>query len=83
MANDTEVIDLNKLKERELLILVYKKVESLEKESAEQTNKQQMTDIQLAVIKTQMRMQVALIGFASGIASSLIVFLFIKALGGK
>ena len=40
MSETHEGIDLNKLKERELLILVYKKVENLEETSKEQTGKQ-------------------------------------------
>ena len=47
----SQVIDLNKLSEREMLILVYRKVESLEKTTESQTTKQAQTDIQLAILK--------------------------------
>ena len=69
----SQVIDLNKLSEREMLILVYRKVESLEKTTESQTTKQAQTDIQLAILKTKMQLWSAVIGFVTGLTSSLVV----------
>ncbi|MBS1641553.1 MAG: hypothetical protein JSR11_03660 [Bacteroidetes bacterium] len=73
MSETHEGIDLNKLKERELLILVYKKVENLEETSKEQTGKQIQTDIQMAILKTKIQMSSAIIGFVTGLFSSVVV----------
>lgn len=78
MDNQEQPVDLTKLSQREMLILIFTKVEALEKTSGTQTNKQQMTDIELAVIKTKIQQQAGIIGFAAGLVSSIIMWLITK-----
>lgn len=78
MSNVEQPIDLTKLSQRELLILVYTKVEALDKTSNEHTTKQNNTDIQLAVIKTKMQLWSAVIGFFTGLAGSIIMVIITK-----
>ncbi len=78
MGNSEEKVDLQRLSERELLILVYNKVKTLEKTSDEQSMKQANTDIQLAILKTKLQTWSAVIGFIAGLASSLIVVFLSK-----
>jgi hypothetical protein len=78
MSNNDEAIDLQKLSQRELLVLIHNKVEMLERANEEQTNKQMKTDIELAVIKTKITLTGAVVGFFSGIAGSIIVAIVVK-----
>ena len=80
MGNNEQPIDLTKLSQRELLILVYTKVEALEKTSSEHTQKQAITDIQLAVIKTKMQIWSAVIGFTTGLISSLLMLIITEVI---
>ncbi|MDP1812345.1 MAG: hypothetical protein Q8K66_13165 [Sediminibacterium sp.] len=80
MGQLEQPIDLQKLSQRELLILVYTKVEALEKTSVQQTEKQIGTDIQLAVIKTKMQIWAAAIGFATGLLGSIIILVIAKVI---
>jgi hypothetical protein len=66
-------VDLNKLSQRELLILTYKEVEQLKIITGEQASKQSATDIEMAVIKTKMQLWSAVIGFITGLAASLLL----------
>ncbi|NNV54534.1 hypothetical protein [Limnovirga soli] len=79
MANEQD-IDLQKLSQRELLILVYTKVEALENTSKEQTNKQNSTDIELAILKTKLQVWSGIIGFCTGIISSVLVYVITKVM---
>lgn len=82
MAENTEdAIDLSKLSQRELLIQVCTKVDAMQKLTAEQANKQAMTDIQLAVITTKIQMWCAIIGFVSGIGGAIMMLFITKATG--
>lgn len=78
MSMQEQPIDLTKLSQRELLILVYTKVEALDKTSNEHTAKQNDTDIQLAVIKTKMQLWSAVIGFFTGLLGSIIMVIITK-----
>jgi len=70
-----DLIDPNKLSIREMLIVIHKKVEGLEKSSVEQRTKQETTDVQLAILNTKMMMWAGFMGFLSGIGGSVITFL--------
>ncbi|HMO63307.1 MAG TPA: hypothetical protein PKC39_14575 [Ferruginibacter sp.] len=70
---DQQPVDLNKLSERELLILTYKKVEELEGITGEQTKAQNATDIEMAIIKTKMQMWSGIIGFVAGLIASILM----------
>lgn len=78
MSNYDEAIDLQKLSQRELLVLINNRLEMLEKVNAEQINKQMQTDIEMAVIKTRLQVWSAIIGFGTGLAGSIIVLIITK-----
>ncbi len=77
---DDEKIDLQSLSQRELLIQVYKNVESLNKTTSNQAEKQMHMEIELAVLKTQVKLWAVIIGFLGGIGSSLLVSFILTAL---
>lgn len=76
---DDKTIDLQKLSPRELLIQVYNNVESLKRTTSNHAEKQMQMEIELAVIKTKMQLWAAIIGFISGIGSSLLVSVILSA----
>lgn len=80
MGYNNEEIDLNKLSQRELLIVVYNKVENLERVNADQIQKQMNTDIDIAVMKSKITTWGATVGFFSGIAGSIIVAIIVEML---
>jgi predicted HAD superfamily hydrolase len=76
--NQGQPVDLSKLSQRELLILVVTKVDVLEKASGIQTDRQNTMAIELAIVKTKIKQQAGIIGFFTGLGSSIIMWLITK-----
>lgn len=77
MAHEQD-IDLNNLSQRELLILLLRRVDILEKKVEMIGTENTQMKIEQAVFKTKLQFGSALIGFAAGLLSSVIVMFLAK-----
>lgn len=73
---DNNNIDLQKLSQKELLIVTYRKVEELSSSVLQVTEKQGKLDVRVAIVETKQKMWGALYGGVTGaIVSGLIALL--------
>lgn len=66
--SEQDNIDLQKLSQRELLIVTYRKVEELTSSLKEIWSKQEVHEVKLAVIETKVKIWAGIIGAASAMA---------------
>lgn len=86
---DDEAIDLNRLKPRELLVLIYEKVEGLEHKEAERAKMDVQTKLDIQKLQLQMEQTVderasrkgTIYGIISGGITALITALLTKLFG--
>ena len=77
MDNNQDNIDLQKLSQKELLIVTYRKVEELSEVISKVTQKQGELDVRLAVVETKQKMTSALYGgITGGIIAGFIALVF-------
>jgi hypothetical protein len=72
MADDNELIDLNKLTPRELLILVHNKVVMLEKKSEKAEDAHQEMLMKVNSLETKSKVWGSVSGFVGGILTAII-----------
>jgi len=71
-----ELIDLNRLSQRELLILMHAKVEAIEKTIEQINEREQQMALKVNSLETKSRMWGSIAGFGSAIIAILIERLF-------
>ncbi len=72
MGGENQNIDLQKLSQRELLIVTYRKVEELSTAMSEQAKKVEGHEVKLAVIDTKVKTWAALVGAGVAIVIEII-----------
>jgi hypothetical protein len=76
MEREQENIDLQKLSQKELLIVTYRKVEELTGSVAKITEKQEGHEVRIAVIESRVMMWGALFGMlAAGLIEGILAFI--------
>lgn len=75
---DNNNIDLQKLSQRELLIVTYRKVEELSASLSEQTKKVESHEVKLAVFETKIKMWAAIFGVIAALVTEIITNLIIN-----
>lgn len=72
MVSQENGIDLQKLSQRELLIVTYRKVEELTTSLKEQSDKVETHEVKLAIIETKVKTWAAVVGAIVAIACEII-----------
>ena len=72
---ETEMIDLNKRTQKELILEVYKDIKSLRKDFDKLSQKHIANTVEIATIRTQIKMWAIFWGSVSALIISLITFL--------
>jgi hypothetical protein len=72
------MVQLQNLTDREILILLFEKVERLEVQSVKDSEKFVALELRIAEIEIRYKMWAGVIGFVAGISASIITALLIK-----
>lgn len=73
---EEESIDLNKLKPRELLILLHKDVKEMKREQEKRTEWEQTMALKVNTLETKNRIWSGVVGFFSGLVSGMVGGIF-------